>query len=117
MTVDVRLGDYGDRLAGYSATTSADGAFMIEGLAPGRSHARAAKAGVGKVSAAVDLVAGETAECELTLERGLVIKGRVLGPDGSPLVGVHRVQLVLATSSPYSSVRRDLRLTVCSQSC
>lgn len=92
--------------------TGADGRFVIDHLEPELYRLdAAAPEHLGSSPLHLELAAGERALPDLLLERGAVLSGRVLGPDGSPLAGVrvqpwdgrsHRAE---ATSKPDGGFR------------
>lgn len=70
--------------------TDAEGRFVLEWVAPGRRELNAFHVGrsdLGRARAALECRAGETARCELRLELGLTIAGRVVDENGAPLAG------------------------------
>jgi len=79
-----------DAFAPSGDRTDAEGRFVLEWLAPGLREVNAqhlAKPGIGRARAALECRAGETTHCELRLELGRTIAGRVVDERGAPLVG------------------------------
>lgn len=76
--------------------TGRDGSFRIAGVEPGRRNLWASHRELGKAARRFEVTPGETRQ-NLTLDgKGArKIRGRILGPDGSPLPGT-RVFLVCA---------------------
>ena len=67
-------------------TTGRGGQFqMLPYLTPGSYAIRAGGGDEGLTASTVELVAGEDVRRELFLDRGAVIRGRAIGPDGAPL--------------------------------
>jgi len=79
-----------DAFAPSCDVTDAEGHFVLEWLAPGLREVNAqhpARPELGRVRAALECRAGETTRCELRLELGRTIAGRVVDEHGAPLVG------------------------------
>jgi protocatechuate 3,4-dioxygenase beta subunit len=85
-------------LSGF-ARSEEDGAFVFEGIEPGKVRLTANAQGFRKKeSADLDLVAGRDVEdFNLVLERGAALVGRVVGADGAPVAGAS-VQLIEGSS-------------------
>lgn len=86
---EVTLGGDGGFLE-QLARTGADGAFAMGGLVPAQEHglrARHDRHGQGRI--AIRGGPGETVRCEITVSRGLELRGRVVDGDGAPLARVH----------------------------
>ncbi len=72
-----------------SATSAATGAFAIDFLAAGEFELDASADGFAPTHVGgVDLVRGEEKSVELVLQRGVLVRVRILGADGTPLSGV-----------------------------
>jgi hypothetical protein len=81
----------------YSAVTDANGRFTIEGIAPGDYPMVAQREGYfasslvspppALVHANTTIRSEQTSEVRLTMIPGAAVSGRVVGPDGAPLVG------------------------------
>ena len=73
-----------------SATSAADGTFLLDHLDPGRDehHVYARKEGYVQGEARVRTQGLLVEGIELLLARGTSVRGVVLGPDGAPLAGV-----------------------------
>lgn len=85
-----RGGWYHDRFGPPEAVTDAEGWFALDGLAPGTRELNASddeRPEIGRARASVVCTAGATSTCELRLELGHTIAGRVVGGDGAPLRG------------------------------
>ena len=85
-----RGGWYHDRFAPSECVSDEQGLFTLDWLAPGRRELNASdyeRPELGRARASVTCVAGETATCELRLERGNTIAGTVVDEAGAPLVG------------------------------
>lgn len=70
--------------------TDAEGWFVLEWVAPGTRELNAfsyERYQLGRARAVVECRAGETIRCELRLELGLTIAGRVVDERGAPLAG------------------------------
>jgi RNA polymerase sigma-70 factor (ECF subfamily) len=82
----VEVGDWND-LEHYRTTSADDGSFRLDGLPPGALEmiARHRVSGTGKSD--VFGVPGETVRCELRVEAGLVIRGRVRTESDEPIAG------------------------------
>jgi hypothetical protein len=63
--------------------SSADGAFRLDGLSSGRYQVSARIVGSTEARANVDVAEGDLEGVVLTVGPGVVVSGRVLGPDGS----------------------------------
>lgn len=101
-----------------TAITGDEGTFSFEGLPPGRYSVSASKDGhvsmtygasrPGRPGRAVRLdSANQTARVRVTLPRGSVITGTILGPDGEPAPGVS----VMALTSTYDFARGERRVS------
>lgn len=72
------------------AKTDGEGRFRLGWIAPGMQELNARdwrRARLGKARAVVECRAGETSTCELALELGRTIEGRVVDREGRPLAG------------------------------
>jgi len=85
-----RGGWYHDRFAPSECTSDEQGFFALDWLAPGLRELNASdyeRPELGRARASVSCAAGETATCELRLERGNEISGTVIDEAGAPLAG------------------------------
>lgn len=85
-----RGGWYHDRLAPSENVSDEQGWFVLDWVAPGLRELNAhdwRRAEIGRARASVLCAAGETATCELRLERGNVIAGTLVDGAGAPLAG------------------------------
>jgi hypothetical protein len=83
-----RGGWYHDRFAPSESITDEHGWFALDWVAPGLRELNASdydRPEIGRARASVLCAAGETATCELHLDLGHTISGRVTGEDGVPL--------------------------------
>jgi RNA polymerase sigma factor (sigma-70 family) len=84
----------------FDATTvrsAADGSYRLAGLMPGESIVTARGERGGRARLAVRAAAGEVVRCDLQLEFGVDVRGRVLDENGTPL---RASLLFLADASP-----------------
>jgi hypothetical protein len=86
------------RAASRTATTAADGAFELRGLAPGEVEVTAAGDGLVTLRWAGTLAPGEQRELRLELLRSAAVSGRLVDPQGQPLTGI--VELVVDGAPP-----------------
>lgn len=66
-----------------------DGTFAIDGLPDGEIELKVDAEGQGRAQARVTMLPGGVTTCELQLERGLVVKGKVRDEQGQPLPQVN----------------------------
>ncbi len=81
---EVRAGDWDD-LGYQSARCAADGTYRLEGLAAGTLRVFAESDAHGKVTAELTASSGQALTWSPQLEGGLVVAGRVVGPDDQPI--------------------------------
>lgn len=85
-----RGGWYHDAVPSPSDTTDPDGWFELEWVEPGAREVCASdrsRPELGRARVNVACVAGATSRCELVLDLGQRISGRILDEQGAPLVG------------------------------
>ncbi len=93
------------RRTARSAVAGADGRFLVDHLEPGRYWLGAGAEGhLPVLRKELELAAGETSVEDLLLERGAVLRGRILGPDGTPQAGL---RLHVRGGRSQSSERRS----------
>ncbi|TAJ13612.1 MAG: sigma-70 family RNA polymerase sigma factor [Planctomycetota bacterium] len=83
-------GWHDDAVPSAADTTDADGWFELEWIEPGTREVCASDSSrpeLGRARVNVTCIAGETARCELVLDLGNQIAGRVLDEQGAPLAG------------------------------
>jgi protocatechuate 3,4-dioxygenase beta subunit len=70
------------------AKSDADGRFVLEGMPIGSRGIRAKHAAFGKATSPVLVEAGVTTTCELVLDAGLILSGRLVDERGAPVAGM-----------------------------
>ena len=90
-----------------AATSAADGRFRIEDLEPGDYHISTRSRSLARTPGQLmNIPAGEEcAAVTLAVERGVVLEGRILAPDGTPVDNA--MVLILDPSPPRSTLVRN----------
>jgi len=98
---------FGARRPLQQTLTGQDGRFVFDGVAPGGYRISADKTGYAPLDQArigpVRVVAGQTIDLDLQLQKGVALAGKVLDPAGDPLAYV-RI-LVLRRGAPPGAIR------------
>ena len=98
---------FGARRPLQQTLTGQDGRFVFDGVAPGTYRISADKTGYAPLDQArigpVRVVAGQTIDLDLQLQKGVALAGKVLDPAGDPLAYV-RI-LVLRRGAPPGAIR------------
>lgn len=68
-----------------SATTDGDGRYLLEGVPPGKTSIEVTHRSHPRTVRDAELDEGETT-LDITMERGAIVAGRVVGPGGEPVV-------------------------------
>ncbi|MEZ4266130.1 MAG: carboxypeptidase regulatory-like domain-containing protein [Myxococcota bacterium] len=91
--------------------TDAAGSYQFERLAPGAALVTISARGfVAKTNLAVELLAGDTTDLSVELERAPGFAGQVLGPDGQPVVGA-AIFVQSSTETPQGTGGRRIATT------
>lgn len=86
--------------------SAADGTFRLGGLPTHHVELAASHPEAGEGRASITIVPGVIGTCELRLDRGLVLAGRIVDGEGAPAVA-HRVQVHDATNRWWRSATTD----------
>jgi len=111
---------FGDVLIGarqgeldWDEVINPDGTFEIPGLPDGEIDVKVDAEGKGKAHARVPMVpGGGVTTCELKLDCGLVVKGRVRDEGGQPLPGVSVSWQALPNTHGYTSTDQNGAFTI-----
>ena len=82
------------------ARSAADGTYRVAGIRPGLHPVVGEKDGWARAHGQVDLRGESRATCDLGMNRGAVLRGRVFDPDGRPQAGAWVVEDAMQRQHP-----------------